>query len=216
MKLLQLFKNTVRALDKNSPWPLCYPFLMTKNEKRLFDRKLKEAKHYLEFGLGGSTLRALQHSNVHVYAVESSLDWISYMRQYRFLRRFENNRLTIHHVDIGPTGNFGFPASDQGQDCFADYSSSIYKIIDHKKIDLAIIDGRFRVACVLKLILTCHDNEKLDILFDDFWHRERYHPVLKYLDTKEKADSMGLFTIKKDLDLQQVNEDYQAYKLNPA
>ncbi|AAM71928.1 MAG TPA: hypothetical protein DEB17_02380 [Chlorobaculum sp.] len=38
---------------------------------------------------------------------------------------------------------------------------------------------------------------------------------MKYLDVVKKADTIGLFTIKNDIDMESVQKDYEAYKLNP-
>lgn len=46
------------------------------------------------------------------------------------------------------------------------------------KIDFALVDGRFRVACVLKLLPFIHDNSI--VVMHDFWLRKVYHVVLKY------------------------------------
>lgn len=211
MKLI----NIIRKLDMFSPYPFFYKFVMSRDEKIIFDNAVKKSNHYLEFGLGGSTLRALQKSNAKVYTVESSHEWILEMRKYRFLRDLENKRLFIHHVNIGPTRNWGTPESTNDPKLFEAYSSSIFDSVDRKMIDLALVDGRFRVACVLKIILSCHENKQMNILIHDFWRRSRYHVVLKYLDVVNKADSIGLFTIKNDIDLESVKNDYEVYKLNP-
>ncbi len=216
MIFIQPVKNMVRRLDKFSPYPLFYPFIMSKNEKSIFDKAIKKSSNYLEFGLGGSTLRAIQKSKAKIYTVESSPDWITYMRQYMIIRFFENKRLFIFPVDIGPTRDWGYPASDDYQDLFPDYSSNIFKAIDSKLIDLALVDGRFRVACILKIILECHANKNLEILIHDFWNKEQYHVVLKYLNTIEKADTIGLFSIKNNVDLNSVKRNYDIYKFNSS
>jgi hypothetical protein len=215
MTLKAKVKNIIRRVDKFSPHPLFYPFVMSHDEKNVFDEAINKSRHYLEFGLGGSSLRALQRSKTKVYTVESSPEWIFQMRKYVFLRYFENKRLYIFPVNIGPTRDWGYPESDNDEILFEAYSSSIFESIDGKSIDLALVDGRFRVACTLKIILSCCENKQLNILIHDFWDRQQYHVVLKYLDVVKKADSIGLFTIKKDVDLESVQNDYESYKLNP-
>jgi len=202
-------------LDQFSPYPLFYPFRMSENEKIIFDETIKNSLNYLEFGLGGSTLRAIQKSKAKIYTVESNPEWINFIRQYTIVRWYENNRLYIYRVDIGPVRKYGYPVSDNSQNLFETYSSNIFKSIDSKVIDLALIDGRFRIACTLKLILECHKNTNLKILIHDFWNRKKYHIVLKYLDVINKVDTMELFSIKKNVDIKFVERDYEIYKLNP-
>lgn len=208
--------NTIiKKLDQCSPYPLFYPFVMSKREKVIFDDAIKKSQNYLEFGLGGSSLRAIQKSKAKIYSVESSPKWISFMRKYSIVWYFENKRLFIFPVDIGPTREWGYPKADDSQNLFGSYSSNIFKAIDGKSIDLALIDGRFRVACTLKVILECHQNNDLKILIHDFWNRENYHVVLKYLNVLNQVDTIGLFSIKNTISLKSVAEDYEAYKDNP-
>ncbi len=216
MRLMLPIKRFVKKLDQYSPWPLFYPFAMTEEEKNIFNEKIKNSTSYLEFGLGGSTIRALQKSRAKIHTVESSCEWINYMRKYFIIRYLENKRLNIHHVDIGPTREWGYPESNDFKKLFPDYSSTVFNAIDSSAIDLAIVDGRFRVACTLKIILECHANNKLEIIIHDFWNREEYHLVLKYLDVIDRVDSLGVFSIKNNIDLKPVNTDYETYKFNPA
>lgn len=187
---------------------------MSKPEKAIFDKAINDSHHYLEFGLGGSTLRAIQKSKAIIYTVESSPEWLKYMRQYVIIGYSENKRLNIFPVNIGPTLDWGYPAPENSQELFEAYSSSVFESVDKKLIDLVLVDGRFRVACTLKSIIECYENNNLKILIHDFWHREQYHIVLRYLDTVSKADTIGLFSIKKNIDIESVKKDYESYKLN--
>jgi hypothetical protein len=208
-------KHAIKAIDKLSPYPLFYPFEMSDNEKSIFDEAIKESKNYLEFGIGGSTVRALQKSNTNIYAVESSSDWIDYMRKYIVIQYYLDKRLFISSVDIGPTESWGYPKSNESRNLFPAYSADIFNSIDSKSLDLALVDGRFRTACALKIILECHQNSNIRILFHDFWNREQYHIALKYLDTVDRADTIGLFSIKRGVDLDAVQKDYEVYKYEP-
>ena len=208
-------KKIISTFDKFSPYPIFYPFVMSKDERVIFDDEIKESHYYLEFGLGGSSLRALQKSKAKIYTVESCPDWINHMRGYFFIKYFENKRIFIFPVDIGPAGKWGYPKLDEYQNQFEEYSSNIFELIDRSAIDLVLVDGRFRVACALKIILSCHENNNLRIMIHDFWNREEYHVLLKYFDTIKKADTIGVFSIKDSVDISSVENDYEAYKLNP-
>ncbi len=61
---------------------------MSNDEIVIFDEVIKESRHYLEFGLGGSSFRAIQKSKAKIYTVESSHEWLNYMRQYIIVRYF--------------------------------------------------------------------------------------------------------------------------------
>jgi hypothetical protein len=216
MTFRQMAKRTIKQLDRFSPYPLFYPFAMSKNEIAAFDKAIKRSKIYLEFGLGGSSLRAIQKSKAKIYSVESSPQWIACMREYLIVRYCENRRLIISPVAIGPTTEWGYPESGKHRDSFPAYSSDIFKAIDPNTIDTALVDGRFRVACTLRMILECHARGDLRILIHDFWDREEYHVVLKYLDTIDKVDTMGVFAMKPNVDLESVERDYEMYKFDPS
>lgn len=202
-------------MDQFSPYPLFYPFIMSDGERAIFDQAIKTSRHYLEFGLGGSTLRALQKSKAKIYTVESSPEWIDSMRKYVVVRFSQNRRLFIFPVHIGPLRGWGYPASKDFKQFFEKYSSSVFESIDGVPIDLVLVDGRFRVACALKTILAYHENRGIKIMIHDFWNRPHYHIVLQYLEPIERADTLGMFSIKKNLELQSVARDYEAYKFNP-
>jgi len=211
----QRLKKALRRLDTFSPWPISCSFVMSNDEKVRFDLEIKHSKHYLEFGMGGSTLRAIRKSKAKIYTVESSPEWIADMREYRVVTCFENKRLFINSVDIGQTRLWGYPESKHSRNLYPSYSSDVFNVIDPSQIDLALVDGRFRVACTLKIILECHQNSNLRIFIHDFWNRQEYHIVLKYLDTLEAIDTLGIFSIKTDLDLKLVRADYESYQFNP-
>lgn len=216
MKLKAAAKKALMKLDQFSPRPIFYPFIMSRGEKAVFDETIKRASHYLEFGMGGSTLRAIQKSDAVIYTVESSPGWVAHMRGYASIKRSEKTRLHIFPVEIGPVGNWGYPTSDDFKDRFESYSSEVFRSINPELVDLALIDGRFRVACALKVILECHANKRIEIMVHDFWERSHYHLLLRYLDVVKRIDSLALFSIKQDVDLNLVKKDYDEYKFKPA
>lgn len=215
VKLKATAKTLLRKLDRFSPYPLFCPCFMSDKEKALFYKALKESRHYLEFGSGGSTVRAIQNSKVMIYTVDSSPECISSLRKYFLVRFFEKKRLHIYPVNIGPVYGWGFPESKNFEKFFENYSAGIFQAIDSRLIDVALVDGRFRVACTLKTVLHCHDNSNMKILIHDFWNRPHYHIVLKYLHTVNRADTLGVFSVKKNIDLKSVEHDYAAFKLIP-
>ena len=213
-KIKRQLKPIIKRLDKASPRPMFYPFEMSEIEKAAFDNAVVKSKHYLEVGLGGSTLRALRMSRAAIYAVESSLGWIETMRRYAALRRAEGKRLHIHTVDIGPTGEWGYPTDESKNENFPAYSSSIYQAIDPGKLDLILIDGRFRVACAFNAVLKCHRNKGMKILIHDYTRRPYYAAVCKYMEPIAMSETLGQFVIKPDPDLEEVARDYEAFMMD--
>ncbi len=217
MTIKTKIKKVVSEIDKFLPKALFYSFRMSSKEKYFFDEKIKNSDVYLEYGMGGSTFRVLQKSNAKVYSIDSSTDWISLMREYRQIRKMEKKgRLSLFHVDIGSTGEWGKPIDNSDKEKFPNYSSHIFTLIDKDSIDTVLIDGRFRVACALITILECNQNNNLQIMIHDFWNREEYHVLLKYFDVINKVDTLGVFKIKNNIDLNAVRDDYEFYKYNFA
>ena len=215
MNIKSIVKKAVTKIDKTLPRAMFYSFIMSSNEKKLFDKRIKNSHVYLEFGMGGSTFRVLQKSSARVYALDSSSEWISLMREYRQIRKMEKKeRLSLFHVDIGPLKGWGRPIDNSHKEKFPNYSSDIFNLIKKDCIDTVLIDGRFRVACALKTIIECYQNKNLQIIIHDFWNREEYHILLIYLDSIEQADSLGVFKIKDNIDLDAVVEKYELYKYN--
>ena len=137
------------------------------------------------------------------------------MREYWQIRRMERKgKLFLFHVDIGPTAGWGKPIDNDQREKFPNYSSDIFNLIDKESVDTVLIDGRFRVACALKTILECYQNKNLQIIIHDFWVREHYHVLLKYFDIIDRADSLGVFNIKNNIDLKSIMEEYELYKYN--
>ena len=214
-KLKKFYKlvSGIHVLDVLSPYPIFYSFVMRREEKDLFNKYIKDSKYYLEFGSGGSTFNVLQRSKAIIHSVDNDIDWMNQISLHLYIRYYKKKkRLTFHHVYVGEIKGWGYPEKENLKHLFPKYSSEIFERIDKEKIDVIFIDGRFRAACGLKSILNCHSNENLVILIHDFWSRKKYHVVLKYLDELESVSDLGVFKIKKNVNLKSVKNDYEKYK----
>jgi hypothetical protein len=207
------FEEFKREMDFYSPKPKFYSFVMSENEIMLFDIIVNRSKVYLEFGMGGSTLRTLQNSKANIYSIDSDLNWINLIRRYWIIRFYENRRLHLLHINIGRTKEWGYPEGIDSVALFPNYSANVFNIIKNKEqIDTVLIDGRFRVACTLRTIMECHLNRQLKIIIHDFWNRPIYFILLKYLYEINRADTLGVFRIRENTNLQLVCADYEQYK----
>ena len=206
-------KKMINEMDKNLPRAFFHSFIMSNKEKKLFDNRIKDSKVYLEFGTGGSTFRVLQKSNAIVYSIDSSADWIDLMREYRQIRKAESiGKLSLFHVEIGPTREWGRPIGTKYKEMFPNYSSKFFNLIDKKVIDTVLIDGRFRVACALKTLLECYQNNNLQIIIHDFSNRAQYQVLLNYFDVVDKVESLVVLRIKNNIDINSISDTYELYK----
>ena len=158
----------------------------------------------LEFGSGGSTQFFLEKGIGKLYSVDSDRAWLEKLFENPAVRIFhKHGRWVPLYADIGHTEDWGAPAIHVPSIIWLNYHQHIWSHIHENAFDLILVDGRFRVACLLQCLLRC-SNEKAVILMHDFWNRPHYHEVLDFLDVLEKADSLGVFKPKKNLDWQKL------------
>ena len=186
------------------------PF-MSETEKALFKKSLERAARYFEFGSGGSTVWACQ-AGLTVHGVESDAAWVDGLKQRL------GETCQVHAEDIGPTKEWGFPVSDAARHRFPNYSEAIHR--HDQAFDLILVDGRFRVACVLNAIrhtLNVADQPGETRLFiHDFWNRRHYHAVLEFLVEEESAETAGVFRIAENIDPERLASVLEAYRYQPA
>lgn len=186
------------------------PF-MTKNEQAFFKEALDNTNRYFEFGSGGSTVWAVKQ-NLTVQGVESDARWVS------SLKAKLGERCQVKTVDIGPTREWGLPATMEHKDKFPDYSRAIH---DHDTaFDLILVDGRFRVACTIASIQHIYKHHKnidnAHIFIHDFWNRPHYHCVLQFLEPVKTVESAGLFRVKSGLNAKKLDKTWKLYAHEPA
>lgn len=183
---------------------------MSSAERQLFKKELEKAQRYFEFGCGGSTVWAVKEG-LTVNGVESDEVWVNALKEKL------GNQCQVKVVDIGPTKEWGFPVSTKYVKKFSNYSKAIHDC--HDEFDLILIDGRFRVACTMAVIQysmkKIESMKNIRIFIHDFWNRPHYHVVLQFLEALDKVDTAGVFTLKNDISLEEVQRTWQLYAKNP-
>jgi hypothetical protein len=170
------------------------PFFI-ENDKELFYKYLDKASHYLEYGSGGSTFQAYIRNNIKkIVSIESDLEWYNKINSIVNY----NNNVDYRYCDMKTVpNNWGYPGSDSTLDDWIRYSNLITTLDSDllSKLDLILIDGRFRIACCLK----CHQymNDNCLIVFDDFLNRHYYHIVLDYFEIIDKTNDGIMVILKK-------------------
>lgn len=167
---------------------------MTENELNLLQNELKNAHCYLEFGSGNSTSLAASLHNIHRMDIIES-DNSFFMEKVCIVpsvkEALDSGRLVYHYIDIGKTGLWGYPLTTECLDSWPDYHKKAFKTgINY---DLVLVDGRFRIACVLQACLKC--SNKTHILIHDFFNRPSYFVVAPFLNLIKQVDTFGLFKI---------------------
>lgn len=173
---------------------------MSEKETDLFESYLIKAERYFEFGSGGSSKLAAS-LGLTVNGVESDKKWLTRLKMDL------GAKSNIEYIDIGPTGEWGYPTDLSAEDRFPRYSESINST--DKWFDFILIDGRFRVACTLETVKNILINKKEDravIFIHDFRGRDYYNPVLEYLDEIDSVESAVVFKVKNNIDREKLEE----------
>ena len=185
-------------------------------EINIFTKHIIDSQNYLEFGCGGSTFLCAYLSNAKILSVDSDKNFIAFISQNEVLSRIlreRKSRLTFFHIDIGEIKGWGHPKDDSKKSHYPQYSQKIFEILSHDEIDSIdtyFVDGRFRVACVMSILLHCNQNAK--IIIHDFLDREYYHAVLEFLEVVERVDTLAIFRIKPNIDKKRIKALLGEYK----
>lgn len=151
-----------------------------------FREQLAKARNYLEYGSGGSTILANQMVT-NLVSVDSDASFLADVRR----KLEENDRRAMAkliHVNIGLTQHWGMPVFTKPTrrrvrrwEQYAKAPWRYFRTIGQQP-DLVLVDGRFRVACVLESLLSLSPLSETQILLDDYVGRPYYTVVEKYAD----------------------------------
>ena len=215
--VFKVIKSPAMRWELNKKFPqLFFAPHMRLDEYSLFKELCRGRKVVLEYGSGGSTIYLLKE-NKDVFSVESNPDFYGYMNSIRFIKRELEKRLHYSYIDLGPTNQWGKPLTKENHMNWGAYYSKVWNDINaaKTKIDIIFIDGRFRVCCCLFSILKVIEYGWKDIVFiiHDFWRRNQYHVVLKFLQEIKSSNSLAAFKLRDDIDMNEVNQMLQEYAL---
>jgi hypothetical protein len=169
---------------------------LSPRDLKMFYSYLDRASVYFEYGSGGSTFQANLRTNIKkIYSVESDIEWCNALNT-----KMDSKKIVKKYHEMKTLPNtWGNPGPGCTHKEMMNYSNNLsYLDPDEiKRIDLILIDGRFRVACCLKSFACV--GESCIIAFDDFLTRPYYHVVLEYFDIIDKTqDNRMVFLRKKN------------------
>ena len=161
----------------------------SKKSNIFFKNKLKNSKHYFEYGAGSSTL----YADINKKKFTS----IELDKSFFFMIKKRLIKKKIFFINLGPVGEFSYPLFKNKKKILS-YVNSINPYFN-KKIypDFILIDGRFRVACCLNLLLIMNKKKiKSTILIDDYEKRDHYK-ILKNFFYIKRVGRMAILNAKK-------------------
>jgi hypothetical protein len=163
---------------------------MTANEVACYVRYLKAATAVLEYGVGGSTVLAAECGVRSLYSIDSDADWVAKVAAHPSVAGMVSaGRAKLVHADIGPVGAWGWPLSYRYIVRWPRYASRLWS--DRFKPDLVLVDGRFRVSCIMTALR--HGAPGLKIAVHDFRDPARYHRferALRFATIIEETDTL--------------------------
>lgn len=160
---------------------------------KAFQAALTGCRGYLEYGCGGSTLLAARAPGVReALSVENDKSWAGQVAN-RLVGT--PGRTRILHCDLGPVGEWGFPADATRVAGYYRYMALPWRALEAEdwRPDLVLVDGRFRTASFLYSWLAA--DEGTIILFDDYFDRDYHAVVERFCPVAERHGRMALFRV---------------------
>jgi hypothetical protein len=146
----------------------------------------------LEYGSGGSTVLAAEMPDKAIFSVESDAAWVVMMQSW-FTANPPASPPHLHYADIGPTRDWGHPVDETAFRRWPGYALSVWDRPDFRHPDVVLVDGRFRVACLLTTAFRI--NRPVTVLFDDYAGRRHYHGVEELLRPTALIGRMARFDL---------------------
>lgn len=218
MRVLRRFKSLAQFLynQRVKGFEVADDPFLDPHAAQWFADRLAQSKSYIEFGSGGSTRLA---ARLNVPTISGECD--------RFFARSvrkglaEPNQIDLVDVDIGFTYIWGIPFFGKPTASrlkkWRNYidlpiARLVQRIAEEARPfpDLALVDGRFRVACSLRFAKEAVEHKaEVDILFDDYFSEEhrRYSAIEKILGSPVKIGRAALFRIPPEVSIDQSDID---------
>lgn len=209
---MDLAAQTTTALEGSST-PGLVP-AMTGAEQALLRAAVAGRRAGLEFGCGGSTGLLLQAGLPRLLSADSDLSWLAQVQaDPPCAPAVAAGRLRLLHVDIGPTGPWGWPTDPAAMPRWPAYWRDPWEPAG--PVDLVLVDGRFRVACALAGLPRLGADAVL--LVHDFWDRASYRPpLLRHFEMLGSAGTLVLLAPRQPVDAAALAVDLAAHGFDPG
>jgi hypothetical protein len=170
---------------------------MSPTETALFMDLLDSSTCYLEYGAGGSTLLAVRSASKQIVSIETDSAWIARLKQHEEIAAaITAHRLIFRHIDVGPVGEWGVPKGDEKLRNWPRYAMEPFISTDFD-FDTILVDGRFRVHCLLAIV-NCA-TPKARVFLHDYGFRHGYTIAEKYFDTSSNVESSVILKIRSNI-----------------
>jgi hypothetical protein len=187
---------------------------MTLAEQQLLRAAVAGRRAGLEFGCGGSTGLLMQAGLSRLLSADSDQAWLRRVgADPPCLEPMAEGRLRLLHIDIGPTGAWGWPSEAAAMLRWPAYWRDPWEAAG--PVDLVLVDGRFRVACALAGVPRLARDAVL--MVHDFWPRATYQgPLLRHFEVVGSAGTLALLTPRHPADAAMLAVDLAAHAFDPS
>jgi len=163
-----------------------------------FLEKIAACRSYLEFGAGGSTLKAASLGLPFV-SVECDRLFASAMRKSLSGLRKDQRLL---YINVGLTTNWSepllkTPTKGRVTKWKAYWERAWNFVSESAPPDLTLIDGRFRICCALETVKRLSGRQDWTILVHDYTGRPIYRAIEEFANLERTVDSMAVFRPKE-------------------
>ena len=172
---------------------------MTPAEITVLTRYRDKSRNYFEFGCGGSTVFC-DSPQRKTKSVDNNEEWLNKVRP------LVGPTTELIYVNTGPVLEYGNPADPTQVAGFADYSLAFNQRTP--STDLVLIDGRFRVACGLQIVLSDYNGV---ILLHDA-ERPEYQPLFKFFSVLERVENLVALRVRSTADKKEAAILWEIYK----
>lgn len=196
-------------------------------ERAIFDQALSKAKGYLEFGTGGSTLAAIRCGTESIVAVESDPAWVAGVHSHpEIMPRLADGTLSVLHADIGPVAALGYPEGypqvSNHRELWPRYLSTAWAEISRRGYapDLIYVDGRFRVACCLSIVVACKHQMGVGcqpsvMVHDINEDRPHYQEIFRFFDVHQSVNTLRVMHMKPEASVLEAMSLMLEYQFDP-
>lgn len=187
---------------------------MTPDEREHLRTEMQKATRYLEYGAGASTRMAVGCENIKIiHSIESDPRFVenTLANDPTIVAARAGARLRFEFVNIGATRMWGFPQNRSKLHLWPGYALAPYR--EPADWDLVLIDGRFRVACVLLAAL--ETKAGCTVLVHDFVERSEYRAMLRFMKISRRTDTLVQLERREDFNAVQAQKALRLYLYAP-
>ena len=167
-----------------------------------------DAISVLEFGLGESTQIAAYVGVPRYSGIDSDPNWVVQTRD-----KVRKAHYKFYLADIGQTGAWGYPIDERLLKNPLNYQFQALRI-EIEPFDVYLVDGRYRVACVMASFLHAlsrkADIANTRVLIHDA-KRDGYQVVLEIAEVIDESDNLYVLRLKENITEPQIASIWRNY-----